>query len=81
MTITERVEDQPGRVMPVDNDATVFAELPATTYRYTSTPWMNKNSNTMKNGRNPETHDVIDELKPVDPLVIDLDGSAYREIP
>ena len=40
VTITERVEDEPGRTMPVDNDATVFAELPATTYRYTSTPWM-----------------------------------------
>ncbi|MDO4416603.1 MAG: hypothetical protein Q4C20_16135 [Erysipelotrichaceae bacterium] len=25
------------------------------------------NSNTMKNGRNPETHEVIDELKRVDP--------------
>lgn len=40
VTITERITDEPGRKMPVDNDATVFAELPATTYRYTSTPWM-----------------------------------------
>ena len=40
VTVTERVENQPGRVMPVDNGATVFAELPATTYRYTSTPFM-----------------------------------------
>ena len=40
VTITERITDEPGRRMPVDNDATVFAELPATTYRYTSTPWM-----------------------------------------
>ena len=40
ITITERVEKKPGRTMPVDNDATVFAPLPATTYRYTSTPWM-----------------------------------------
>ena len=38
--ITERVENVPGRKMPVDNDATVFALLPATTYRYTSTPFM-----------------------------------------
>ena len=30
--IVERVENVPGRVMPVDNDATVFAELPETTY-------------------------------------------------
>ncbi len=40
VTITERVENKPGRTMPVDNDKTVFATLPATTYRYTSTPWM-----------------------------------------
>ena len=46
--ITERVENEPGRVMPIDNDATVFAELPATTYRYTSTPWMD--STTEQNG-------------------------------
>ncbi len=39
VTITERVENKEGRTMPVDNDATVFANLPATTYRYTSTPW------------------------------------------
>lgn len=37
--ITERVENQEGRTMPVDNDQTVFATLPATTYRFTSTPW------------------------------------------
>ncbi len=48
VTVTERVEDEPGRLMPVDNDATVFAELPATTYRYTSTPWMD--SATAANG-------------------------------
>ncbi len=48
VTVTERVEQQPGRTMPVDNDATVFAELPATTYRYTSTPWMD--STTAANG-------------------------------
>ncbi len=40
VTITERVENKSGRTMPVDNDKTVFATLPATTYRYTSTPWM-----------------------------------------
>ncbi len=40
VTITERVENVPGRTMPVDNAATVFAPLPDTTYRYTSTPWM-----------------------------------------
>ena len=38
VTITERVENKPGRTMPVDNEATVLAQLPSTTYRYTSTP-------------------------------------------
>ena len=38
VTITERVENKPGRTMPVDNEATVLAQLPDTTYRYTSTP-------------------------------------------
>ncbi len=40
VTITKRAENAPGRSMPVDNGRTVFAPLPATTYRYTSTPWM-----------------------------------------
>lgn len=40
VTVTERVENKPGRTKPVDNGATVFADLPATTYRYTATPWM-----------------------------------------
>lgn len=40
VAITERVDNMPGRTMPVDNDAAVLAELPATTYRYISTPWM-----------------------------------------
>ncbi len=40
VAVTERVENQPGRKMPVDNEGTVFADLPDTTYRYTSTPFM-----------------------------------------
>ena len=40
VTIVEHVDDQPGRTMPIDNDRTVFTEIPATTYRYTATPWM-----------------------------------------
>ena len=40
VAVTERVENAPGRSMPVDNGRTVFAPLPATTFRYTSTPWM-----------------------------------------
>ena len=42
--------------------------------------YMSKNSNTMKNGRNPETHEVMDELKPIDPLVIRLDPAVYRSL-
>jgi len=26
--------------MPIDNDDTVFVEIPETTYKYTATPWM-----------------------------------------
>lgn len=48
VAITERVENEPGRTMQVDNGATVFAPLPATTYRYTSTPFMD--STTAYNG-------------------------------
>lgn len=40
VTIVERVENKPGRTMPVDNEASVYAPLPDTTYRYTATPWM-----------------------------------------
>lgn len=38
--ITERVENSPGRKLPVDIKKTVWADLPDTTYRYTSTPFM-----------------------------------------
>ena len=37
-----------------------------------------QNSNTMKNGRNPETHEVTDEVKPVSPLTVTLDAAAYQ---
>ncbi|MBO7404056.1 MAG: C69 family dipeptidase, partial [Clostridia bacterium] len=36
-----------------------------------------KNSNSMKNGRNPETHEVLDELKAIPALAINLDASKY----
>ncbi len=42
---------------------------------------MSKNSNTLKNGRNPETHEVLDELKPVDPITVTPDPSVYGNIP
>ena len=34
------VENEPGRTMPVDDQNTVLAPIPANTYRYTSTPLM-----------------------------------------
>ena len=40
MTVTERVENVPGRTMPVNDAGTIFAEIPGTTFHYTSTPWM-----------------------------------------
>ena len=39
------------------------------------------NSNTMKNGRNPETHEVTDELKPISPLTVTLDAALYQYVP
>ena len=43
--------------------------------------YMNRNSNTMKNGRNPETHEILDELKPVDPLTVTMDAAVYSYTP
>ncbi len=40
MTVTDAVENKPGRTMPVDNEGKVYAEIPAHTYKYTSTPLM-----------------------------------------
>ena len=41
VTITPRVENSPGRFMPVSGDGMITTEIPATTYKYTSTPFMN----------------------------------------
>ena len=38
---------------------------------------MNSNSNTLKNDRNPETGEVLDELRELKPLEVKLDSSAY----
>ncbi|MCR5789818.1 MAG: C69 family dipeptidase [Lachnospiraceae bacterium] len=38
--LTERVENAPGRSLPVNSAQTVWAPLPATTYRFTATPFM-----------------------------------------
>ena len=40
VALMERVENVPGRKMPVNEACTVFFDLPATTYKYLSTPWM-----------------------------------------
>ena len=39
--VTPRVENNPGRVMPVDTNGAVNIDIPATTYKYTATPIMN----------------------------------------
>ena len=44
IAVTEHVDNAPGRTMPVDNDGTVLAEIPAATYRYTSTPFTDSGS-------------------------------------
>ena len=41
ITVTPRVENEPGRMMPVSDDGKVKTEIPATTYKYTATPYMN----------------------------------------
>ena len=41
ITVTERVENEPGRYMPISIDGNVKTEIPATTYKYTATPFMN----------------------------------------
>ena len=40
ITVSPRVENTPGRFMDVSVDGKVKAELPATTYKYTATPYM-----------------------------------------
>ena len=44
LTVTPRVENSPGRVMPVSIDQAVKTEIPATTYKYTATPVMNSSA-------------------------------------
>ena len=40
VNVMPRVENQPGRTMPVDMEGKVQAELPDTTFKYTETPFM-----------------------------------------
>ncbi len=39
-----------------------------------------RNCNTMKNGRNPETHEVLDEKRVLAPMEIALDPSVWQKI-
>ena len=39
--------------------------------------YMSKICNTMKNGRNPETHEVLDELAPIAPVTLTVTTQAY----
>ena len=48
VNVTPAVENESGRYMPVSLDGKTQTEIPATTYRYTSTPFMN--STTAYNG-------------------------------
>ena len=41
ITVTPRVENESGRLMPVSADGNIKTEIPATTYKYTATPFMN----------------------------------------
>ena len=40
VTVTDRVENEPGRTMPIDAHGAVMTELPETTYKYTATPFL-----------------------------------------
>ena len=40
--------------------------------------YKSQNSNTLKNGRNPETGEVLDELKEVAPLEVTLSAKGYK---
>lgn len=49
---------------------------------YNDVVWYHgENGNTLKNGKNPETDEVYDTLRPIDPMKVDLDLSAYSQAP
>ena len=43
--------------------------------------YMAKNSNTLKNDRDPKTHEVLDTLRVIPPMEVTLDSSAYGVVP
>ena len=40
-----------------------------------------KNSNTLKNARDPVTREIIENLNPIEPIKVELDSSFYKEVP
>ena len=55
VNVVPRVEDKPGRTLPVSADGTVKAKLPKTTFRYTETPFMDSHYLTVKDGQRDAT--------------------------
>jgi Dipeptidase len=53
--IVDRVENEPGRTMPVSADGSVTVEIPATTLKYTATPWMTSIQSEIGIGRDAAT--------------------------
>ena len=57
--VVPRVEQYPGRSMPVDSESSVFAEVPETTFKYTGTPLMD--SAVLENGSGMDDAVCINE--------------------
>ena len=51
LCVTDRVDNVPGRTMPVNDAGDILASLPETTFHYISTPWMQNSTNRMKTGK------------------------------
>jgi hypothetical protein len=43
--------------------------------------YRSRNSSTLKDTRDPETNEVLDEVKPIDPLQVTLDPEVYYHVP
>ena len=59
VVLTEHVDNEPGRTMPVDSGETVLVEIPAETYKYISTPWMD--ATVAYNGNSHDAASAINE--------------------
>ena len=92
-SMTERMEDvlaEAAKMEPAE--AAAYIESYCTSVQdksfsdmrklYNDVIWYHgENGNTLKNGKNPETDEVYDELRPIDPMKVDLDATAYSEAP